>query len=357
MNHNLPIPLEDELALGLLGRFARLNGLPSITWAIKSIRCRYQEGRSQPMLWLIAQACNLDTQRFAAEHSMLPVLYPVSRCEGSEREASITQLTMLHGLSVSASGLRWCPECARLDNQGRGYSYWRRRHQINGIDWCAVHRLPLTVTSPESAISAPGDIATAGKTTVPMDVLGDELANPALQRLQAILLAWLHRPAPICLDAWAVVVRQRCRELDLRMGEVGKRPVVSDLIRELFPHSWLQRCMPEVACKQDRVFVRKVDGACIDRHVAYPALSCGAILAVLYTNAEDAISALESANQVRIDDPPEYAVSGALAAFLAGDGLLKASKKFGVKVRDVESALRSRCVTPHPTESISFDDG
>jgi hypothetical protein len=87
MNHNMPIPLNDELALGLLGRFARLNGMSSTTWAINAIKSTFQETENVPKLWLIAKACAVNKSEFSSKHSMLPVMYPISRYVGTEREA------------------------------------------------------------------------------------------------------------------------------------------------------------------------------------------------------------------------------------------------------------------------------
>lgn len=95
MNLNLPIPLDDEIAIGVLGRFARLNGLSSISCAVKSIKGAFQEDKYVPVLWTIAKACDLDVSEFVAKHSMLPVLYPISRYEGTERKSGNRLLTLV----------------------------------------------------------------------------------------------------------------------------------------------------------------------------------------------------------------------------------------------------------------------
>ncbi|MFZ6876094.1 hypothetical protein ACO0LF_28870 [Undibacterium sp. Di27W] len=120
-----------------------------------------------------------------------------------------------------------------------------------------------------------------------------------LIRLQEIMFGWLQRSYPIGLQAWANVIRVKCRVAGLRIGEIGKRPVVSDLIRERFPSSWLSRHMPEVANKSPNTFVRKIDGACIDKHVAYPALAYASILSVLFDSSEQALRKERSVFDIR----------------------------------------------------------
>lgn len=343
MTHNLPIPLDDELAVSLLGRFARLNAIPSIAWATQSIKAAFPDDGDSPALWLMARACGARIPDFTARHSMIPVLYPVSRYAGSVREANHRRhLAIAYGFSASAAGRRWCPRCAQIDHGEHGFGYWRRRHQINGIDWCPTHHIPLRILTDESTIFVPAVPPADSRTAVSEVALQSELASSAVNRLQGILQGWLHRPESLHVRAWGDVVRGRCQDLDLRIGEVGKRPVTSDLILENFPQSWLRRHMPEVASKQASAFVRKVDGACIDRHIAYPALACAAILAVLFDNAKEALTTLDSANQrVATHGNAADAANQALGAFLAGTGLQQACKTFGVGMEDVERLLRS----------------
>lgn len=342
MSHSLPIPLDDELALGFLGRYARLNGMSSISWAQKSLRAAFREGKNFPVLWMIAKACDLDPLGFTAKHSMIPVLYPISRYGGTAKELSSRRyLASAYGLSASATGIRWCPECAHLEQHERGFGHWKRAHQINGIDWCVTHLIPLISESLDAAIFAPADAPSEAQRKLSQVDLEEELNNPALQRLQYILLEWLQLPKPIHLRAWSAVVSQRCREQQLRISEIGKRSIVSDLILEQFPKAWMNRHMPDVAEKQARSCVRKVDGACADKHVTYPALVCGAVLSVLFENAEEALAELELAErQLALNLTQAEATQCALDAFLRGSKLTKACQRFGASLESVAAELK-----------------
>ncbi|WP_287881874.1 TniQ family protein [Aquitalea sp.] len=342
MIHNVPLPLHDELALGLLGRFARLNGLSSITWATKSLKSGQPDGKNTPLLWLIADVCGQDRSVFSANHSMLPAMSPISIHADSAQVADGTYRRIhQRGMRLPTGQLRWCQACSDMDVEERGFSHWRRQHQIMGVDWCVEHHLPLISTSTDSAIYTPGHPATHSSLCTTQANTEEEMHNPALQRMLQIMFRWLHRPNPIRLAAWVEVVSERCRNADLRMGEIGKRPVASDLIQEAFPASWLARHLPEIASKEPRSFVRKVDGAYIDKHVAYPALACATILAVLFDTAEYALDALEVADSRLATPRPTGNVSDeALTAFLAGLGLHEACEKFGANIESVEAALR-----------------
>lgn len=342
MTRNTPTPLHDELALGLLGRITRLNGLPSIAWATKSLKAGKPDGKNTPLLWLIAEACGQDRSVFSAEHSMLSVMYPISRYTDRMRDAGSKHHNIRYrGMTLPIEQLRWCPECYRMDIEERGFSYWRRQHQISGVDWCVNHRLPLICAPMEAAVHSPGHPDTQGSLSAAQEDIGKEERHPVLQRLQHVMVGWLHRPNTIRLAAWTDVVSEQCRNAGLRIGEIGKRPVASDLIQEAFPASWLARHLPEIASKEPRSFVRKVDGAYIDKHVAYPALACATILTALFDTAECALDALEAAdNRLATPQSTGNASGEALTAFLAGLGLHEACEKFGASIESVETALR-----------------
>lgn len=340
--YNAPTPLQDELALGLLGRFARLNGLSSIAQVTKSLKACQPKGESIPLLWLVADVCGRDRHVFSAKHSMLPAMSPISKYADSKQDADRSNHRIhQRGMRLPTVQLRWCQTCSRMDVEERGFSHWRRQHQIQGVDWCVEHHLPLISTATEFAIHPPGHPATHGSLCTTQASTEEESLHPLLQRMQQIMFKWLHRPTPIRLAAWAEVVSEQCRNAGLRIGEIGKRPVASDLIQETFPESWLARHIPEIASKTPRSFIRKVDGAYIDKHVAYPALACAAILAVLFDTAEHAFDALETAdNRLATPSTTGNASGEALTAFLAGLGLHEACEKFGARLESVEAALR-----------------
>lgn len=342
MNYNIPTPQEDELALGMLGRFARLNGMSSISWAISALKNSFAESTDTPVLWAFAKACGADSAGFVFRHSMLPVLYPISRYIGSPQAISSERhLAQIAGLTTSLATLRWCPDCVFDDKAERGFSHWRRQHQISGQDVCSVHQTHLREVPIEAAIHQPCLRHTEDDHTKQLIDLRVELINPTLERMRQIQFAWLRRQHPYHVRAWSEVITQRCLELKLRRSEVGKRPVTSDLMHELFPMPWLHRHMPEVATKQPNAFVKKVDGACIDRHVSYPSLTCAAILAALFESTDQALTALDIANHRLLSTiGTDASTENALTAFKNGAGLHNACKNHGANIACVESELR-----------------
>lgn len=341
MTRSHPIPMQDEFALGILGRFARMNAIPSLDLAVRSIRHQTNERDSQ-LLWLLAEVCGKSKCEFSSKHSVLPVLSPISKFTGNSVESwGDLPLKKNRVMNCLQGHIRWCQECHQNDIDKHHFSYWRRSHQIVGIDWCSHHLTPLIKINQKFAINNPGHPATINTALTTLTTTKQEIENATLMRMQEIMFGWLQRSYPIGLQAWANVTRVKCRVAGLRIGEIGKRPVVSDLIREHFPSSWLSRHMPEVASKSPNAFVRKIDGACIDKHVAYPALAYASILSVLFDSSEQALYALDTENLKPVTQPSSKQVNEALSAFLQGAALHEACKKSGVNVTSVENAIRS----------------
>lgn len=345
MNYNCAIPLRDELALGFLGRFSRLNGMKSISRFTKSIHENFQRNKREPMLWLLARACNQDIPSFTAKHSMLPVIYPVLRGDQFAQETLWTQQHIqLGGMGTPSKVLRWCQECAQLDEKERGFSYWKRSHQIIGIDGCSIHHVPLMSVDLGSAIFSPGQTNSPRLVNISESDLVNEFNNAALQRFQQIMCGRLQGGGPVSLEAWNVVVSRRCQTLGLRVCEIGKRPIATDLIFEQFPQSWLKRHMPEIANKTPSTCLRKFDGACFDKHIVYPVLACTAILSILYESAEHALAELDSVNAALLRKDYGQATEQAFSAFISGEELHEACSRFGVRILDVLDELRSRYI-------------
>jgi hypothetical protein len=105
---------------------------------------------------------------------------------------------------------------------------------------------------------------------------------------------------------------------------------------------------PDVFLKQPLEYIKKFDGACKDKHIAYPPLTCATILATLFESAEEALSLLQDANKPFIlnaldfngSTEPSDPAKLAFKMFLDGSSLAEACKAYGIKNSQVEELLR-----------------
>ncbi|WP_290333627.1 TniQ family protein [Chitinimonas viridis] len=343
--------MPDELAAGLAGRLARLNGSVSTKQLLSLLKLTRPSDGRVPAIWVLANTLSLDPEAFAAEHTMLPLRYPISAYVGVPEEAQASkQRAFAAGLTTGRTRILFCTECAREDERLTGFSHWRRRHQIEGLDWCEIHRRPLQDVDLSATDKQPHVLIDAKATGVIDKVeLDFEQESQTLHQLHRIQFAWLSSPEPIALQAWSDVIARRCEALGLRRGEVGKRNTASDLIRDRLPASWLRRHMPAVLDKKPSQYLRKIDGACIDKHVAYPSLACAALLASLFDTADDALEQLRNADTAKRhagssrSDLEGAAERHALGAFLNGLGLHDACVMHDADVSVLEAHLRVAC--------------
>jgi len=344
MNYSIPSPLPEEFSLSILRRFTRLNAMPSIAAAKRTLVASSDERRSTPLIWLLADMCHIDRIDFSNRHSLIPALFPVSKYADTPPDSQIRRgVAISYGFKTSSENLQWCPDCAKTDTEKYGLSYWHRTHQLMGHDWCLIHKTPLIASSKLNSTDLPGYPATWGSSQITNELIQQESDNPTLMRFQTIISEWLHLSSNISLRAWSNIIRLKCQELNLRQGESGKRRTVSDLVKEQFPLSWLYRHMPSVADKTQAAYVRKVDGATIDKHVAYPALSCAAILSVLFDSADAALKALDDAHKKSlVDEHRTHNTDLAVAAFKSGAAIQDVCKEFNIPPSDFEAALRER---------------
>jgi hypothetical protein len=221
----------------------------------------------------LANACGIEENIFTSRHSMLPVMYPLSAYYGGPHEARQKQTIALRGFGTASTKYRWCLECSRLDLDFHGFSHLRQLHQIDGVHWCIEHRIPLS-QSAKTTLHPTNFTSMRSRSIALKDEA--EVNSPALLRLERILSDWLQRDHPLLLRTWSQVIGERCRALGLRVGEIGKRDVASDWIAEQFPDCWLNKYFPEILTKSPQEYVRKIDGACVDKTGLLPWLGlCG----------------------------------------------------------------------------------
>lgn len=346
MNVITALPMKDELADGIAGRFIRLNGFQDERTAISTLRAGLAQPTSTPALETLAVACNLPLPDLIRWHSLLPVARAISAHAGTASEARVAAQRLERcrfGTPRSQVAL-FCPACKDEDRRRYGFAYWRRQHHLPAVDWCPTHGTPLVGCAKGSFATQPGQrpALSAAQAVYPRR---SEDSTPALQRYLSILQGWADAARPIPVMALNEVLRNRCESLNLRRGEVGRRPTISDAACDALPKSWLERHHPDLLNRRPGDYVRRFDGAAVDRHLAYPSDTCALILAVLFdTTAEPfALLAVET-SRLKADQEPgpcsAHLLESATMAFINGMGIGEASAKHGVPVQRLEAMLR-----------------
>ena len=137
-------PMPDELAIAHKERIAWVNG-----WVDKNqmdvaicqaVNSRAFNGDLEPMLHKLAIISDIPQTEYARLHSMLPLTRVVSYW-GDDVHGGIGQngVSCYRGMKTQRRGTYCCTQCIREDIEYWGFSWYRRRHHLVGVDWCSLH--------------------------------------------------------------------------------------------------------------------------------------------------------------------------------------------------------------------------
>lgn len=144
--------MADEPVWGHFHRFARVSGFRSIqsleaafpAWNYSGIG-RYTRLRSAIVEYLAGGTQKRRLYNYFQAHSPHPqVLLPCNWLYGWRY---MLNRWAFHNADFYRAPLtvRSCPACAREDLVGAGFAWFRRMHQLPGVDWCLKHSHPLHV--------------------------------------------------------------------------------------------------------------------------------------------------------------------------------------------------------------------
>jgi hypothetical protein len=133
--------MPDEVAEGHAGRMARLNGLPSaraLAGVVRRGTDLQEEEIAKTLLRLLAAADDSTADEYCQRHSLYPYRRMVTSMDQKGfLESQRKQFLRPHLLAHNKP--RFCQVCASSDFAAHGFSWYRRRHDIPGIDYCVVH--------------------------------------------------------------------------------------------------------------------------------------------------------------------------------------------------------------------------
>ena len=147
---HIPELLPDEFFSGYFGRFSCINGYMSTTEARLSLRNKlrriYPELTTVPTIWAIAQIYEVDVDVLIQQNTLIPLLSRISKpaliSQINKNKADIN-LIKRRGVGIIKHHPCFCENCVVEDIAYWGFSYWRRSHQLPGVDWCTKHNAAL----------------------------------------------------------------------------------------------------------------------------------------------------------------------------------------------------------------------
>lgn len=145
---------------------------------------------------LVAKIPNIvgSSENLLARHTVAPLFAWLTNADGYRQIAERfqqhrSQQPLIGALGLGLRHARHCPQCRDDDETTHGFSYWRRTHQLRGVEFCGLHQCRLVVgcgscTQPDLMISKrllPSEYCGCGRLQVP-------IASESIQRDEDLLL-------------------------------------------------------------------------------------------------------------------------------------------------------------------------
>jgi hypothetical protein len=310
MTYDAVQPMPDEPAIAHAGRIAMFMGVDNPKefdrWLADALKAKEPRRAKVPRLEQLALMIGMDPQVYAQQHSMLGVLRVAATPETLYPYGSpeATALNKRSGMLTQKTYACICPQCAEEDLQHWHFSWFRRSHQLAGVEFCVVHKTPLLkVTSSTAWIQLPHQWLAAGE--LQSEVSDGRAPTDFETRLGEVACSMLQRNGPLPSVDFVSVLSMRAKQLGIRASVNGVRPNLSDWVKQKAPEEWTRAHWPELIAKSTGEFFFSLDSVLSSRTVPSNGFAYLTAMTALWDNADElhqAHSTLEA--RPRVGDAP-----------------------------------------------------
>jgi len=257
-------PMPDEPAIAHAGRVAFFKGVSDKRamdcWLAKAAAKAGVDERA-PRLRQLAAVSGMSSTDYARQHSLLGVMRVAAKPEfmaahGAEEGDGFSRRL---GMLTQKSHAYLCQTCAKEDVEHWRFSWFRRIHQVQGVDWCPSHHLPLLkVTAKDPWSHLPQHWIEDGE--IEDSHRPDAFEEGGFEaRYIEIACELLEKSGPCRADALATALKSRARELKIRTSVAGVKGNLSDRVQEMAPDAWIGGAWPQLQSKAKGRFLEGLD--------------------------------------------------------------------------------------------------
>ncbi len=333
---NIPAPLPDECLRGYGGRVRLLNGqaihqrLGLLPWLSEVANCSIS--------LLTKHHTHLGYQRFVnGEYFQQDI--------GNHRDLISNCRISAGATPIDTS--RFCPECIREDMGFHGVSYWRRAHQLPGVDHCTKHTVSLIETGRFSMHQGQPLSALAARPAIAEQNVHAYFESAFIQRFAILSDAALQASIPFRPE---VVTRALCRRVRAVIGE--HRVSLSQLARQYFPDFWIRKNFPAMFGKRPDDGITAVDDVLRSSRSAYTTKSYLLALSILWDDPDEAMRACLQEAALSTSGFNEKGGRKVLRDVLGGRSITQSCRRHDVNLRDFEYAFQEFLKEIRPVVSV-----
>ena len=285
-----------EFSCGYRGRLRVLNQFPSVNKIMAALRNELHPQCDSPAEYpaaaTLALVAGIPVQQFVRNHSLLPFLRAIPN-----KDHDVVHGDPLRQDLIGLFGTRFwrrskvffCEECIQTDfESSQGFAYWRRDHQLPGMTWCEQHGRQL-------AYNPIGKKAMDGMPTSDMQrryefsesEFSGLMENQIIQRYVNIVKGMLDSERPMNLIHARYLIAGKAKKIGLRIGERGKKKILTDFFLDLVPEYWIKAIYPEIGNRTSGEFFTPIDNITVGRT---PVPSYALALAAFFESTDEALN-------------------------------------------------------------------
>lgn len=247
------------------------------------------------LLEQLATIAEMSVTDYAKHHSLLPTLRVADSdidpvLHGSAKRPVITRNL---GARLHTAKVHVCCRCVDEDILHWGYSWFRRTHNLVGVEVCPVHGEALNwVTDPDPFSRLPQHWVKLGDIRRVEHDPASQAERQFQTRLHEIYEIFFDRDRPFASPLIDGSLALRLHALGLVGSFNGKKPLLSDYVLNSTPRAWLLRHCPQLCKKEPGVLFSSFDR--LPRPYALPGagFAYAIAFATLFDSAEDVARAL-----------------------------------------------------------------
>lgn len=255
----------DELLQGYVARIGQINGLcnfAAIQERFSSLYSEYIDPDSKISTLALVSALSKTTPSYLLQNHTL--FRKLDNIGSNTEQLNIpnSKLTTLHS-SFMKSEISLCESCVAEDIDYIGLSYWRRSHHMHCVNFCSKHeQILISFSKKRFLLMMPHQVVKLNQ-YLHIDDKNDS-ANKLVRNYIYICEEFLYRDIKLDLQALLQHLKIKAAILNLRICSNGKKPLLSDIISEQFPMSWLVKNFKYFSKKKRGVFLTGID-CCLSR--------------------------------------------------------------------------------------------
>ncbi|MDO9232644.1 MAG: TniQ family protein [Methylotenera sp.] len=298
--HGLHIPMlmPDEFFMGYLGRLTLINGLGNTSNTNKILSSWVKQSQPEasvvPAAYSLPKLLGIDVETFIKQHTLAPITSAIkSKAAQSNAKVTARQISNLQGMLIVTSkkikkAACFCASCVSEDIDYLGFSFWRRSHQLSGIDWCLKHNVPLCEVNEDApyAIQPANYLMNKRFTEVNIE---SHTTHPVVLRYAQLIQDALDLTVPLDFKVTGQVLFKQSKEFNIRASAKGNKKTLSDLMIEQLPDYWLSKHFPNLKKERHGTYLSSFDDVLRLNDNGKSCVNTLLAAAVLFENANEAM--------------------------------------------------------------------